>query len=270
MNTITSTIKRHPLVTFFVLAYGISYLFYFLPSIVPGFPFLFPFSPLIAAIVVASIAGGLAGLKDLASRCLRWRVGLRWYAAALLVPVAIGLAVMGLNILLGAPLLTAAQIGPWYTFLLLLPMAMIDAPLQENSAWHGYAMPRFPAARSRLANTLIFGVLLAGWHAPLALAEPSFTVPYLLTTVLSQVVTNWVFYNTRESALLAILYHSAANTMGIYYGQTLAGSNLARYYWLLMAVNAVVAVIVVIADRKTWQAQTPAVPASVEAVLSPS
>jgi hypothetical protein len=270
MNPIVASIKRHPLVTFFVLAYGISYLFYFLPSIVPGFPFLFPFSPLIAAIIVASITQGRAGLLDLLRRCLRWRVGLRWYAAALLVPVAIGLSVMGLNIMLGAPLPTAAQIAPWYSFFLLLPMAMIDAPLQENSAWHGYAMPRFPASRSRLANTLILGVLLAGWHAPLALAEPSFTVPYLLTTLLSQVVTNWVFYNTRESALLAILYHSAANTMGIYYGYTLAGSNVARYYWLLMAVNAVAAVIVVMADWKTWQVRTPTAPINVEAVPSPS
>src|SRR6186997_303996 len=83
-------IKRHPLITFFTLAFGISYAFYFLPLIVPGFPLLFPFGALIAAITVASITQGRAGLKDLLSRCLRWRVGLRWYAAALLVPVAIG------------------------------------------------------------------------------------------------------------------------------------------------------------------------------------
>lgn len=42
------------------------------------------------------------------------------------------------------------------------PEALIDAPLQENSGWHGYAMPRFPAGRSPLANTLILGLLLAG------------------------------------------------------------------------------------------------------------
>jgi hypothetical protein len=118
------------------------------------------------------------------------------------------------------------------------------------------------------ASTLILGVLLAGWHAPLALAEPSITVPYLITTVLSQVVTNWVFYNSRQSALLAILYHSAANAMGIYYGHTLASSNQTQYFWLLMAVNAVAAVIVVMVDRKTWQARTPAAPANVKAVPS--
>src|SRR3712207_6510556 len=124
MNTITSAVKRYPLVAFFALAYGISYIFYVLPSIWPGFPFLFPFGSLIAAIVVASVTGGIAGLKDLLGRCLRWRVGLRWYAAALLVPVAIALTTIGLKILLGAPLPSAAVLGPWYSIFLLFPMAM--------------------------------------------------------------------------------------------------------------------------------------------------
>jgi uncharacterized protein len=265
MNAITSVVKRHPLVTFFALAYAISYGLYAISG-----PFLFPFGPVIAAIIVASIAGGLGGLKDLLARCLRWRVGLRWYAAALLVPVAIALTAVGLNILLGAPLPTATQLGPWYGVFLLFPMAMIDAPLQENSGWHGYAMPRFPADRSRLANTLIFGVLLAGWHAPLAFAEPSITIPYLITTILSQVMTNWVYYNARQSALLAILYHTAANTMGIYFSRMLAGPDFTRYFWLMLVANAVAAVIVVMVDRKTWQVRTPTAPASVEVVPSVS
>jgi hypothetical protein len=45
MNAITSVVKRHPLVTFFVLAYAISYGFYALLAIWPEFPFLFPSEP---------------------------------------------------------------------------------------------------------------------------------------------------------------------------------------------------------------------------------
>ena len=270
MNPITSVVKRNPLVTFFVLAYAISYGFYALLAIWPEFPFLYPFGSVIAAIIVASVTQGMDGLKDLLSRCLRWRVGLRWYAAALLVPAAIGLAVMVLNTLLGAPLPTLAQLGPWYGIFLMLPMAMIDAPLQENSGWHGYAMPRFPANRSRLLNTLIMGVLLAGWHFPLTLAEPSIMVPYLLTTVASAFVTNWVYYNARESALLAILYHTAANTIGIFSSRMLSGPDLTRYFWLLAAVNCVAVVVVVIVDRNTWRSHSPAMPANVEAVPSVS
>jgi hypothetical protein len=268
MNAITSAVKRHPLVTFFGLAYAISYGFYVLPMLVPGFPFLFPFGSIIAAIITASITQGTAGLKELLSRCLRWRVAPQWYAAALLVPLAMGLAVAALNTLLGAPLPDLAQFGPWYSILLLIPMAMIDAPLQENSGWHGYAMPRFPVDRSPLANTLIMGVLLAGWHAPLTLSEPSIIAPYLITAILSAVVTNWVYYNARQSALLVILYHSAANAIGIAYGHTLAGPDLTRYYWLLAAVNCVVAVAVVLFHRSTWRSASPMSAPRVEAVRS--
>jgi hypothetical protein len=266
MNIITSVIKRHPLVTFFVLAYAISYGFYALSATWPEFPFLFPFGSVIAAIIVASVTRGMDGLKELLSRCVRWRVGPRWYAAALFVPVTIALAVVTLNILLGAPMATAAQIGPWYSLFLLFPMAMVDAPLQENSGWHGYAMPRFPARRSALTNTLILGVLLAGWHAPLVLTEGSIAAPYLITTVLSAVVTNWVYYNARQSALLAILYHTAANTMGLYLFPMFAGPDLVRAYWLLAALNGIAAIGVVIFDWKTWLLGTPVAPASVEAV----
>ncbi len=242
MKTITSFIKRHPLATFFVLAYSFSWGTYALL----GGPFLFPFGPLFAALFVASLTRGKAGLNDLLSRSLRWRVGLRWYAAALGVPVAIGLAAASLNTVLGAPLPTVAQLGPWYSLFFLFPMALFDAPLQEEIGWRGYALPQFPAGRSPLANTLMLAVLLAGWHAPVALSGGSAAVPYLIAGMASMVLTNWVYYNARASALLAIVYHTAGNTLGLYYAQLVAGPDLTRYFWLLAAVNSVVAAGVVL------------------------
>jgi hypothetical protein len=242
LSTLSNVAKRHSLLTFFVLAYGISWGTFF----ILGGPFLFPFGPFLAALIMASVTGGLGGLKDLASRCLRWRVGLKWYAAALFVPAAIALATVSFHILLGAPMPTAAQLGPWYSLFLLFPVAMIDAPLGEEIGWRGYAMPRFPAGRSRLANSLILGLLLVGWHSPLVLAEGALAVPYLLGALASAVVTNWVYYNARESALFAILYHTAANTIGMYLFSMFPNSDLLRLYWLLAAVNWVVVIIVVL------------------------
>jgi hypothetical protein len=56
----------------------------------------------------------------------------------------------------------------------------------------------------------------------------------------------WVYYNARESALFAILYHTAANTMGLYLFSMFPDSDLPSLYWLLAAVNWVVAVVVVL------------------------
>jgi membrane protease YdiL (CAAX protease family) len=195
------------------------------------------------------------------SRCLRWRVGLKWYAAALLVPAAIGLATVYLNVLLGAPAPSAAQLGPWYSLFLMFPLALIDAPLQEEAGWRGLAMPRFPAGRSPLANSLILGVLLALWHLPLVVFEPAFAAPYLIGAFASAVVTNWVYYNARGSALLAMVYHTAGNTLGIYFRQMLSGPDLVRYYWLLAAFTALAAVVVVLVSGPTLQ-RKPSIPAA--------
>lgn len=247
MTTNTSVVKRHPLVTFFILTYGFSWGSYYLLS---G-PFLFPWGPMLAALIVASVTSGKNGLKDLLHRCLRWRVGLTWYAVTLVVPIVIALAAVALNILLGAAVDTAVQLGPWYSFFFLFPLCLLDAPLEEETGWRGYALPRFSADRSPLANTLILAVLVAGWHMPIALGERTLTAPYLVAAIASAVVTNWVYYNTHGSALLTMLYHTTANTMGgpgFNLFQLFSGPDYVRVWWLLAAVNCTAALVVVLVD----------------------
>lgn len=242
MNTFTSFLQRYPLVIFFVLAYGLAWGSYYLL----GGPSLFVIMAFVAALIMAA-SGGVEGLKDLARRCLRWRVGIQWYAAALLVPLAIALSTVALNILFGAPMPTAAQLGPWYSLFLLFPIALIDAPLWEEASWRGFALPRFPKRRSPLVNSLILGVLLAGWHLPIALSEPSITAPYLIGAIFSAILTNWIYYNTRGSAFMAMLYHAAANTAGGYYFfQMFSGADFVRLWWLLAGVNVIAALLVIL------------------------
>lgn len=226
-----------------------------LSSTWPNIPFLFPFGSLLAALIIAGVTCGSDGLRDILMRCLRWQVGLKWYAAALFIPIAIALTVVFLNVLLGGSMPTSAQLGPWYSLFILFPMAMIDAPLGEEPGWRGYAMPRFPASRSPLENSLILGVLLAGWHLPLALTGGDIAVPYLIATIASAVVTNWVYYNAYKSALLAILYHTSANTMGLYLFPTSILPESVRMYWLLAAVNCAAAIIVVLVAGQNFRRQ---------------
>lgn len=242
-------IGRHPLIAFFLLAYFISWVSYFAFS---G-PAMFPFGSIIAAIVVAVLAFGRAGLKDLLSRCVRWRVGVWWYMAAIAVPVAIGFGAVYLNAAFGAAMPPAFS-GAWYEALLLLPLAIIDAPLWEDAGWRGFAVPRFPARRSRLLNTFILGVLLAGWHLPIALSAGAVAVPYVITTILSAFVTNWIYYNSRQSALLAIIYHGAANAVGIAFFQAFTGTDQLHLYWFLAAMNLLAVLVIVSANTKWWLA----------------
>ena len=78
MTGVLSAVRRHPIAAFFVLAYAISW---------GALPFeavrFLPSGPLIAALIVIPITQGVAGLKGLGSRMIRWRVRWYWYAAAI-------------------------------------------------------------------------------------------------------------------------------------------------------------------------------------------
>jgi len=49
---------------------------------------------------MTALTGGKARLKTLLSRMVRWRVGLRWYATALGLPVGVYVVALSLNVLL--------------------------------------------------------------------------------------------------------------------------------------------------------------------------
>ena len=103
------------------------------------------FGPFLAAIVVLLITRGKTGIVGLVRRMVRWRVELRWYAVALLLPVAITLAAAAFNVLLGAQALSAAELGGWTglfsTFAIVLLVPGLGGAWEEPG-WRGYALLR--------------------------------------------------------------------------------------------------------------------------------
>ena len=82
MFSVSSVVQRHPIITFFVLSYALAWM------LVP-FGSFGAYGPLVAALIVIPITQGVAGLKELGLRMIRWRVRWYWYA------VALGLAACG-------------------------------------------------------------------------------------------------------------------------------------------------------------------------------
>jgi uncharacterized protein len=169
-----SEVRRHPLIAFFVLAYAFSwwpwplYALGLSPGAIVGF------GPFLAAVVVLALAGGKAGVMILLRRMVRWRVAPLWYAAALLLPVAIALGATVLNVLLGARPPSSAELGVWprliptYFLLLLIPGI---GGAWEDPGWRGYALPKLQVGRTALLASLILGVVWAFWHLPLMVAR---------------------------------------------------------------------------------------------------
>lgn len=101
MNTLSSFVKQHRLVSFIVLAYALSW---WVPLLnVEGLPPVAAFGPFLAALIVLGLTVGRSGVKTLLGRMVRWRVGLQWYLIALGLPILLGGLASYLAVLLGAP-----------------------------------------------------------------------------------------------------------------------------------------------------------------------
>jgi len=242
-------VKRYPIITFFVLAYALSWWGVILYTINHDLPPVASFGPFLAALVVLAITHGKAGVLGLLKRMVRWRVGPAWYAAALGLPVAITLCATVLNVLLGAQAPSAAELGGWTgllpTFFILLLIPGFGGALEEPG-WRGYALPQLQTGRSALFASLILGVLIAGWHLPLMVVGQ---VHYsdIVTIMGAVVVFNWVFNNANGSVLIIMLMHATNNAIsGTFIFPMFSGADSVRLGWLLAAVWCAVAIGVVL------------------------
>lgn len=71
----------------------------------------------VAALTASAFAGGGAGLKALLRRQMQWRVGWLWYAVAIALPIALELATIALNVILGARAPDWSAVRPWPSIL---------------------------------------------------------------------------------------------------------------------------------------------------------
>ena len=244
MNTITTLIKRHPLVTFFALAYAFSWA----PSLVEAHGIL-PLGPLLAALLVLAVTAGRVAVGDFLRRIGQWRVGLRWYALVLLLPVAVTGAAVGLNVLLGARVSTTTQMPLLADLPLTFLSILLYIGLGEEPAWRGFALPRLMAGRSALAASLLLGVLHVVWHLPLFGLEYDWQngLPWFLGVLAFSIITAWMYNHTQGSLLLPMLMHTALNTTGQYlFNPLFNGADLVRLWWLWGSLWCVLALIVVL------------------------
>ena len=248
MSRLSNLVKRHPLISFFILAYALSWwawiLYAFDLSPLP----VAPFGPFLAALVVLAVTSGKTGIVGLLRRMVRWRVGIRWYAVALLLPAGLALAATMMNVLLGAQAPSSAELGGWTGLLPGFAMALLIPGLGgawEEPGWRGYAVPRLQTGRSALFASLILAVLIVGWHLPLMVVGQVHWSDIVLMLA-GVIIYNWVFNSADGSVLIIMMMHAANNTVSGYFFSTMfSGADSVRQSWMLAVVWCAVAIVVV-------------------------
>src|SRR5215217_547739 len=258
-----SLIRRHPLISFFVLAYALSWIIesplVFLQDSISTtqilvIQILASSIPSVLAIVLTAIVLGRGALRKLLGRLLIWRVNLRWYLLIVLGPTALVLGALTFNtLLLGGPALSFFGMTLLPAVILLAFMIFPGSAMGEEIGWRGYALPRLQAGRSALAASLILGVPWSLWHLPVWLtgapSNPLSLFPvFAVAIIASSVIYTWVYNSTGGSLLLLVLLHASFNWPLTMFLTPLGGSQQMTLPFLvymgLMVVAAIVVVIV--------------------------
>ncbi len=248
-----SFIKRHRIVVFFVLAYVLTW------WAIPWNSFFVP-GVLLAALIVVTVTEGLAGLRKLGSRLIRWRVSWVWYALAIGVPLAVHLASGAINVGLGAPMPSLGLLSPWYSIPLAIGLHAIDptgGPVMEEPSFRGFAQPELQVRHSPMTATAIMAVLVAGWHLPLFFMPVFNAHPIgIVTTMAVTFWYAWLFNHASGSSLLTLIAHGAEGAV-LTSSLWPAGADLERLNYLYAIVWCTVALALLVFDRGFWTRRPP-------------
>ena len=173
-------IKAHPILSYYTVVFAISWGGVLLlvggPGAIPGTPqqidsliwfvvLTLELGPPVAGLLLTGVVSGRPGYAELFKGLLRWRVGARWYAVALLTAPLVAIAVLfGLS-------LTSSEYSPAIvtaddkTSVLLVGLITgLLGGFGEELGWTGFATPRLRLQHSVMATGLFMGVLWGVWH----------------------------------------------------------------------------------------------------------
>lgn len=262
-SSLSSILKRHSLLAYFVLAYAVSWAFEIplalsaqgiLKAPIPYWiHYLASFGPLIAALVVTAALNGRAGFSRLFSGLWKWRVGWGYIVFSIFSPILVFLV---------GSIMTRYIVGQWPDFSLLgkveyLPylgvvgaviLWLLTYGLGEEVGWRGFALPRLQERRSALSASLILGLFWGLWHLPAFFYKPTYVamgllagIPLLLLSVAAaSIIFTWLYNSTQGSLLMVVLFHAFYDLLLLSEASSLITVNLLNATPMIWAVLVLV------------------------------
>jgi uncharacterized protein len=264
-------IRRHPLVAFLVLAFGLTWAI-MVPLVLGSyglvpFPEFLPllvvmgYGPTFAALLVTGALGGRPAVRALLGRMLLWRVGWRWWAVTLFLNAGVVLGALGLYALLGNPPHPLPALGPVLLVDIVVTFLISGLINGEEIGWRGFATPRLLERYGVPGTVALLGALETLFHLPIFFNNGASAaggqngtpfLAFLATVILLVFLFTWLYQHTRGSLLIATAFHASANT----WTTVLAiPSTSPTFAWLMVAAELVAVGMVLAATGTRWLAR---------------
>jgi membrane protease YdiL (CAAX protease family) len=233
MRAITAFVKRHAVLTYYVLVFAISWGGVLIVVGPAGFPGtsaqverLMPFAilaflvgPALGGPLLTALVYGTVGLREFLSWLLKWQVAVRWYAVALLTAPLLMMSVLLALSLFSREFVPGIFTSNDRTTLLLVGIATaVAAGVFEELGWTGFVIPELKRHYGVISTGLIVGVLWGAWHLLVylwtsgtvsgALSLAGYLLDAFLFLTLFRVLMVWV-YDRTGSLLVAMFMHAS-------------------------------------------------------------
>jgi membrane protease YdiL (CAAX protease family) len=180
-------------------------------------------APTLAALLVARFYPGAGGARSVLRQVRTWRVGIIWYALALIGPIVLFLVTDAVHVALGGvvPVQWLAfhlrsGFGPGSLF-----WVVFGSLFAEELGWRGFGQPRLQGRYGALGASILIGVLWATWHlwpvitpGCFALETPEDVAATYIRMIAASIVYSWMYNSTNGSLFLVMVAHFGHNFAG--------------------------------------------------------
>jgi CAAX protease family protein len=234
----SSWIRKHSLLTYFVLAYAISWAFeiplaasrqgWLLFPVPFAIHYLASFGPMASALIVTGMTRGNSGVRALLGGLFKWHIGIGWILVSVLSPVALFGVAAAAGRAIGGEwpdlyLLGEVEYLPYLGLAGAVVLWLLTYGLGEEMGWRGFALPRLQKDHSALTASLILSLPWAVWHLPAFFYKDTYVamglaagLPMLLISVAAAAILHtWLYNSTRGSLLAVIVFHALFDLLSV-------------------------------------------------------
>ncbi len=254
--------ERHPLILYFVIAYALTWsiagplalaaqsvIGFHLPQWIH---YLAQFGPALSAVSLTFLTAGMAGLRELGSRVVRWRVGARWIMVAVSSPIAMFAIAAIVGRMTDGTWVNLWNLGKVNFLPAIGPAALllwfVTNGLGEEVGWRGFALPRLQERHGALTATLILAIFWAAWHLPAFFYIPTYremgaggAPGFFFGIVSGAILLTWLYNSSGGSILMVAIWHALFN---FFTASTAVSSTIQTVFSIEVMVLAVALIIV--------------------------
>jgi hypothetical protein len=197
--------------------------------------------PLFAALFVTWVTEGKHGVRILWEQATNWRIGVRWYVVAFMLPIVLSAVSLGIGLIVGNGTIDFTPKLPFTYFLPLFLYMVVFTGITEEPGWRGFALPRLQHRYTAERASWILGPLWGLWHFPfiiyyndaLGIVPLLFSLLGLTLGIVGWTIVNTWLYNNTRSVWIMILLHGWGNTVQSYLVLSSNSPIAQALYWIL-------------------------------------